>query len=542
MKNIILIILIFSVLSPLELMSQNFTRKDSLMGSVTAERAWWDLLHYEIDVSVDVQNKAIEGQNIIKYKVLKPCQYLQIDLQSPMKILSIRQNGEPLTYTKEYNSYRVKLTKNQKEGDLNEIMVQFSGKPPVALNPPWDGGFVWKKDNNQNDFIANANQLLGSSSWIPTKDHPYDEPDEGMEIKITASKELVSVSNGRLVNVVNNAEPTKTYQWKVVNPINGYGININMADYAHFSEIYKGEKGSLDCDYYVLSYNLEKAREQFKQVPKMLEAFEHWFGPYPFYEDGYKLVEVPYLGMEHQSSVTYGNGYQNGYLGKDLSDTGNGLKFDFIIIHESGHEWFANNLTNKDVADMWLHEGFTTYSEVLYLDYHFGSEAGNAYLIGYRNKAANARPITGIYEVNQSGSGDMYMKGAAIIHTLRQMINNDEKFRTILRGLNKDFYHQTVSSAQIENYFTEKTGLDLHLFFDQYLRGIDIPILQFKVKDRTLSYRFRKVVPGFSIPVKFLVNDQEVWLTPTETWQSHQLNSVNAKVIIDENFYVMPKG
>ena len=540
MKKTNLISFVCLLLFPLALLSQEFSRKDSLRGSITEERAWWNLLHYAIEAKPDISNKSISGKNTITYKVLKEYQTMQLDLQEPMKILDITQEGQKLSYTKEFGAYFVKLIKKQMPGEINEITVTFGGSPPESRKPPWDGGFVWKKDLNNNDFVANANQGIGTSSWLPSKDHPYDEPDEGMEIKIMTPHELISVANGRLIAVSNGPGPLKTFHWKVINPINGYGININMADYVHFNETYKGEKGDLDCDYYVLSYNLEKARNQFKQVPKMLEAFEYWFGPYPFYEDGYKLVETPYLGMEHQSSVTYGNAYENGYLGRDLSSTGYGLKFDFIIIHESGHEWFANNLTNNDVADMWIHESFTSYSEALYLDYHFGTEAGNAYCIGHRKKAANKNTIAGVHGVNKSGSGDMYMKGAGMIHTLRQIVNNDKKFRSILRGLNRDFYHQTLSGADVENYFMEKMGLDLHAFFDQYLRTVDIPVLEYRIKRGVLSYRFTQVVQDFSIPVKFHINDKEVWLSPSEEWQTYALPAKKASVKVDENFYVIP--
>jgi len=345
--------------------AQKYERKDSLRGSITKERAWWDLLHYNIDLSYDIDKKFISGQNTIRYRVIEKDSELHIDLQEPMKIKSITQDGESVSYRKEFSAYFVKLKKTQQAGSIQEITVAFEGSPLESVNPPWDGGFIWRQDLNKNPFIANANQLSGTSYWLPTKDIPYDEPDQGMEIRITAPSNLVSVSNGKLIKHNSNTNGTDTYAWKVVNPINGYSINMNLGDYAYFKDSYEGENGPLDLDYFVLSYNLEKAKKQFKQVPKMLEAFEYWFGPYPFYEDGYKLVETPYLGMEHQSSVTYGNGYENGYLGGDLSLTGEGLKFDFIIIHESGHEWFANSLTNYDVADMWIHEGFTTYSEAL---------------------------------------------------------------------------------------------------------------------------------------------------------------------------------
>jgi len=518
--------------------AQDFERKDSLRGSITKERAWWDLLHYDIAVNVDIDKKSISGRNIIRYRVIDSAEELHIDLQDPMKITSIQQEGEFLVYRKEYSAYFIKLTKPQEPGSIHEISIDFEGIPVESENPPWDGGFIWKKDKNQTPFVANANQGIGSSSWLPSKDIPYDEPDHGMDMKITSDGDLISVSNGRLIESKVNPDGTGTYHWKVTNPINGYGINMNIGDYVHFNEIYPGEIGPLDLDYYVLSYNLEKAKEQFKQVPKMLEAFEYWFGPYPFYEDGYKLVEAPYLGMEHQSSVTYGNRYQNGYLGGDLSNTGEGLKFDFIIIHESGHEWFANSLTNFDVADMWIHEGFTTYSEVLYLDYHFGTESGNKYLIGFRDRISNSSPVIGIYEVNQRGSGDMYSKGAAMIHTLRQIIDDDEKFRGLLRAINKEYFHQTISSAQLENYIMETTGLELSGFFDQYLRSTKIPEFQYKIKNGKLKYRFKNIVDGFEIPVRAYINDNEVWLHPTKKRQSYDLKTEGVKFRLDDNFYI----
>ena len=538
MRKILFYCLYLILLLPTVLFSQKFEKQDQVRGAVTPERIWWDLLHYNIEVQPDIELKSISGKNTIRYKVLKEYQQMQIDLQAPMRILSVRQDGKNLAFNRKFGAYFIDLQKKQSPGDLNELQIDFSGTPPEAGNPPWDGGFVWQKDQNNKDFIANANQLLGSSSWLPSKDHPYDEPDQGMDMRIKVPKELMAVSNGRLMEVSDQPGKAMNYHWKVVNPINGYGININIADYQHFSESYQGEKGSLDCDYYVLPYNLEKAKAHFKQVPKMLEALEHWFGPYPFYEDGYKLVEVPYLGMEHQSSVTYGNGYQNGYLGTDLSSTGNGLKFDFIIIHESGHEWFANSLTNDDVADMWIHEGFTTYSEVLYLDYHYGTKAGNEYLIGYRDRALNLAPVIGTYGLNQRGSNDMYIKGAAMIHTLRQVIDDDEKFRNILRDMNKEFYHQTLSSAELEAFLINKTGLQLQGFFDQYLREIKIPTVHIKIKKGKLYYRFKDIVKNFSIPVKFIVNGEAVWLQPTKKWKSHALAAPNASVSIDENFYL----
>jgi aminopeptidase N len=367
----------------------------------------------------------------------------------------------------------------------------------------------------------------------------YDEV-ESMRISVTVPSHLMDVSNGRLESIEDHGA-TKTYNWFVDNPINNYGVNVNIGDYAHFSEVFDGEKGPLDMDYYVLKYNLEKAKKQFTDAPKMMKAFEYWFGPYPFYEDGYKLVEVPYLGMEHQSSVTYGNQFKQGYLGRDLSATGWGLKFDFIIIHESGHEWFANNITDIDIADMWIHESFTNYSENLFLDYYYGKKASSEYVIGLRKTIGNKTPIIGKYNLNSEGSGDMYNKGGNMLHTLRQLIDNDKKWRSILRKMNKTFYHQTVTTAQIEDFLSNETGFDLVPFFNQYLRGIKIPTLEYKIENNTLEYRWTNVVSNFKMPLKTILNGKEKWIYPTENWNEIILNSNAHTFVIDENFYVFNK-
>ncbi len=518
--------------------AQKFSRQDSLKGSITKERIWWDLQHYNLKVSVDPEKQSIYGSNLIQYRVINGYQVLQLDLQTPMKILKIIQDDKNLKFTSEGNAHFIQLAKKQIPGNEESIEVFFTGIPRIAKNPPWDGGITWEKDKNKNYFIASSNQGIGASVWWPCKDHPYDEPDKGVCTSVTTPENVMDVSNGRLINEIDNQNGTKTFQWEVKNPINSYGININIADYVHFSEIYKGENGDLDCDFYVLPYNLQKAKIQFKQVSKMLKAFEHWFGPYPFYEDGYKLVEVPYLGMEHQSSVTYGNQYKNGYLGRDLSKTGLGLKFDFIIIHESGHEWFANSITNIDVADMWIHEGFTTYSEVLYVDYHFGKEAGNSYCIGIRNNITNDKPIIGPYSVDKNGSNDMYPKAANMIHTYRQIIDNDEQFRSVLREMNRKYYHKNVTSVEIEYFLNKQTKTDLSSFYDQYLRTTKIPVFEYKLKENSLKFRFNNIVKGFEIPVKVYINGNEKWIVPNKKWQSILIQENITNFKIDPNFYL----
>ena len=514
------------------------SRQDTLRGSITPERAWWDLIYYHLDIKVEPDKKYISGSNTVGYKVLKSNKVMQIDLQKPMNITSITSKNKELKFTREGNAYFVELRKKQKKGDVNYIKINYEGFPKEAIRAPWDGGLSWKKDENDSHFIATSCQGLGASVWWPNKDHMYDEVDS-MLISVNVPKNLTNVSNGRLKKITELDDDTRTFDWFVANPINNYGVNINIGDYVSFSEVYKGEKGDLDIDNYVLSYNLEKAKEQFKQVPMMIEAFEHWFGPYPFYEDSFKMVEVPYLGMEHQSSITYGNKFQNGYLGRDLSGSGWGLKFDYIIIHEGGHEWFANNITYKDVADMWVHEGFTCYSENLYVDYFFGKEASAEYVIGTRRGISNKKPIIGEYDVNREGSGDMYSKGANLLHTIRQLTNNDELWRQTLRGLNEEFYHSTVTTKEIEEYISKSIGMDLSKVFDQYLRDYRIPIFEYDINNGELSYRWNNVIDGFDMPVEVKIDGETKLLQPTNKFQ--KLKIKNLYVNVDKDYYVYSK-
>ena len=510
-----------------------FTKQDTLRGSVTPERAWWDLTYYHLDIAVDLDNKFIKGSNTIEYKVLEPNKKLQVDLQSPLKITKVEQNGKELTFSSEGSAHFINLIEKQRKGKINSVKVYYEGNPKEAVRAPWDGGLSWTRDSNGKHFAATSCQGIGASIWWPNKDHMYDEVDS-MLISVNVPKGLMNISNGRLTKI-EEFEDTNTYHWYVSNPINNYGVNINIGDYVEFSEVYDGEKGKLDMIYYVLRDNIERAKTQFKDAVKMMDAFEYWFGPYPFYEDSFKIVEVPYLGMEHQSSITYGNKYMKGYLGRDLSRTGWGLKFDYIIIHEAGHEWFANNITYKDIADMWIHESFTTYSENLFLDYHYGKEASSEYVIGTRAGISNSAPMIGPYGVNQRGS-DIYSKGANVLHTIRQIANSDEKWRMILRGLNKDFYHQTVETKQIENYISDKMGYDLSTFFDQYLRTTNIPVFEYKLNDGLLEYKWTNVVDGFKMPIELFVGDEKIRLNPTQEIKS--INVKSEKIRLDKNYYV----
>ncbi len=521
---------------------KTFSRQDSLRGSIGPERAWWDVLHYEVNVKPDFNSQSLSGRTTITYKVLpgQRSDYMQIDLQQPLHIDSIFYNKKlyinypAKPYYQEGNVWHIPLPRMQ-PGSIHTITLVYSGYPTVAKNAPWDGGWIFKKDQQGRPWMSAAVQGLGASAWYPCKDHQGDEPDNGATLKVTVPANLVAVGNGRLKAKL-PGDNFNTWVWEVKNPINNYNIIPYIGHYVNWSDTLQGEKGKLDLNYWVLDYELEKAKKQFEQVKPTIRAFEHWFGPYPFYEDGYQLIQSPHLGMEHQSAVAYGNGFKNGYLGRDLSGSGWGLKWDFIIVHESGHEWFANNITTKDIADMWIHEGFTNYSETLFTQYHYGLEAGNAYVQGLRKNISNDKPMTGVYGVNQEGSGDMYYKGANLVHTIRQVINDDEKFRSILRGLNKDFYHQTVHSWQVENYISEKSGIDFSKVFEQYLKTTQIPELELKAEGETLKFKWTNCIPGFDMPVK-LTNGE--WIRPTTAEQKIKWEGKDfSGVTVDPNFYV----
>lgn len=514
------------------------TKVDTLKGSNTEFRNFWDVKKYDIVLEPNFEAKSIKGSNKISLTIDKDIlnPVFQIDLQSPMKADKITASF-PIADKKVDGDFIFISTKKKfKKGEKYTIDIDYSGNPVIAKHAPWDGGWMFTQDKNGNPWMTAADEGIGASIWLPVKDIWSDEPDNGITFKIITPKDLVGVGNGKLIKEENLGDK-KSWLWEVKSPINDYSIIPSIGKYVNFKDTFDGEKGKLELDYWVLDYNLDKAKKQFEQVKPMMKAFEYWFGPYPFYEDSYKLVESPHLGMEHQSNVAYGNKYQNGYLGRDLSGTGIGLKWDYIIIHETGHEWFANNITAKDQADMWIHESFTTYSETLFVDYVFGKADGNKYLQGLRGNIQNDKPIIGTYGIRNEGSGDMYPKGANMIHTIRQVINNDEKFRQILRGLNKDFYHQTVTASQIQNYFSEKSGIDLKSIFDQYLTTIKIPTLEYKQNGNQLTYKWTNVVPNLKLPIR-LADGQE--LKPTEQNQTTTLKS-DKPVEFNKNYYIYTK-
>ncbi len=515
-------------------------RAVELRGTVTPERAWWDLQRYDLKIEVDPEARTIVGTNEMTFVPTSLGKRLQIDLQAPLKIEWVKAGERELKFAREGNAYFVEFESDLNVGTVSAITVKYSGKPRVAKNPPWSGGVSWQKDKNGFHFIATSCQGIGASVWWPNKDHGYDEPDEGMSIQITVPEDLVAVSNGRLKKKLHDQEnQTRTFLWEVTNPINNYGVNMNIGNYVSFSETFSGEGGDLDVDYWVLDHQRETAKKHFKEAPRTLRAFEHWFGQYPFYEDSYKLVVVPYLGMEHQSSVTYGNGFKNGYRGRDLSATGVGLKFDFIIVHESGHEWFGNNISMKDAADMWIHESFTNYSENLFVEYHFTEKEAQDYVLGCRKLVKNDRPIIGEYNVNGRGSsGDMYYKGGNMLHAIRHTINDDNKWRSILRGLNKKFWHQTVGTNEIESYISQESGIDFDLFFDQYLRTTKIPVLNYQVDGNRLDYQYQNVVPGYDYPLRVQINGEVVSIKPTEELQTLLRDEAIETFEVDRNFFV----
>ena len=515
------------------------TRQETLRGTITPEREWWDLLHYDLAVQFMPATRSIKGSNVITFKAIKPGTRMQIDLQEPLNITKVVHNGTDLKFEREGNVFWITFDKEVAQGVEDKISIFYGGTPKAAKNPPWDGGITWGRDDMGDWFINTTCEGIGASIWWPNKDIGYDEPDRGMNIAITVPEELVAVSNGRLEKTDHDvAGKTKTYHWKVVNPINNYGVNANIGNYVNWSETYDGLGGKLDINYWVLPHQKAQAMKTFKEVPRMLKAFEHWFGKYPFYEDGYKLATVSYPGMEHQSSVTYGNYFRNGYRGRDVSFTGIGFKFDFIIVHESGHEWFGNNISMKDAADMWIHEGFTNYSENLFVEYYWGKQAGSDYVIGSRKNIENDAPIIGTYGANREGSGDMYYKGGNMLHTIRQVVNDDEKWRAILTGLNTDFWHQSVTTQQIESYMSQKAGIDLSKVFDQYLRTTQIPLLRFKKEGKQLSYKYDRVVPGFAMPIRVLINGKPVSITPTESVQTMTSPEEIKTFEVDRNYYV----
>lgn len=514
-----------------------YTRADTLRGAFdTPGRAWWDVTYYDLDVRVSPSDSTVRGSNTIRYRVLEPGRELQIDLMVPLEVDSMVQDGQRLQFRRDGNAFFATVASAQPRGAEKSVTIWYGGRPRIAPRPPWDGGITWAADSLGRPWVVTTVQGLGASVWWPNKDTQADEPDS-QRVAITVPKPLMNVGNGRLRGTTENEDGTITWEWFVASPINNYAINLAVGHYAHYRETYAGEAGELTMDFYPLDYNVERAKRQWVQARSMMQCFEHWFGPYPWYEDGYKLIEVPNTGMEHQSAVTYGNWFANGYRGRDGSGTGLGLEWDFIIIHESAHEWFANNITVKDQADMWVHESFANYAEGLYTECLFGKEDGARYIIGNRRGIRNDRPIVpDAYGVNATGSGDMYVKGGNMLHTIRQVVDDDERWRRILRGMNETFGRQTVMGSQIEAYMSREAGIDLSRVFDQYLRTTMVPELEVRFGGGTLHYRWNNVVDGFDMPVRVTLDGGTRVLRPTPAWQT--LSGASGPLVADPNYYI----
>lgn len=520
-----------------------YSRADSLRGQLTPYRTCYDINYYHLDVQVDIDNKHISGSNLFRFTATTDFDTLQFDLFDNLSVDKILYQGEILPFSREHNAVFVSFPKTITKGKLDSFVVHYSGHPIQATRAPWDGGFDWKTDSNGKPFVATACQGLGASVWWPNKDHQSDEVDS-MLISVSVPRGLINVSNGRLVNTIQLANGYDRFDWKVVNPINNYNVALNIGDYIHFEEHYAGENGPLDVSYYILRENdIEKNRQHLKHnVRRTLQALEHWFGPYPFYEDGYKIIETAHLGMEHQSAIAYGNRFLDGYRGEDRSQSGWGMKWDFIVVHESGHEWFGNNITASDIADMWIHEAFTNYSEALFVDYFYGKEASKAYLYGNRFAIQNDKPLQGPYHVNKSGSGDMYNKGGVMLHMLRTILDDDPKWRNILRGLNSTFYHKQVNYGDIVDYINGATRHDFSKFFEQYVQHRSLPLLDVKFgNDGKVYVRWISEVDNFEMPVHIGIKGNKKKLYPIKNrYQSIEIKGLTkANLDVDTyNYYI----
>jgi aminopeptidase N len=492
---------------------RKFTAADTLRGSDGPFRKGWDVLHYDLAFTPDLKNRSLSGRVAITFLPLQDFQpVMQIDLQKPLTLDSALWNGNRLTFTRVEQAFLVYLPQGAKPSGEQLLTLYYSGVPRVAPEPPWDGGLVWATDSKGNPWVAVACQGLGASVWWPCKDYGADEPDRGVRISGTVSRELLFIANGKLAEITETAgSPVQTMTWEVKAPINSYNVTFYIGAYNRHQEVFQGKSGPLLVTYWFLNQDLERAKEHLvPQTAQMLAIFENWFGPYPFYEDGYQLVHAPYLGMEHQSAVAYGNNFLNGYLGTDLSYSGWGLMWDYILIHETGHEWFGNNISVKDVADLWVHEGFTTYSEVLYVESRFGRRAADEYAQGLRLNIQNDAPVIGIYGVNHEGSGDMYYKGVQIIHTYRAILNDDAKFQDLLHEMNRRFGRKTVTSHEVEMLMQEYAGINLTGFFNTYLRTVKMPQLNYSVRKQRgelqLRLWFTGVEKDFAVPLNLTVD------------------------------------
>ena len=549
----IAILLCLSFLSVNSLFSQlleqkkNFTRADTLRGSLRPERSCYDALYYELKVKVDTVSQSISGSCDMTFKAVSEIRVMQIDLMDSMVIDDITYKGKRLYYTREFNAVFVAFLEPVQTGTEGIVTVKYHGAPVKAKRAPWDGGFVWKHDKNGKMWIGVACEGLGASSWWPCKDHLSDEPDRGMKIICTVPKGLICVANGQDMGHKDEGAWT-TYTYQVTYPINTYNVTLNIGDYVHFEDQYIAADGEkLKLNYDVLSYNLDKAKEQFKQVKPMLKCYERYLGKYPFWRDGYRLVETHYLGMEHQGAIAYGNHFKTGYDGRDYSHIG--LDFDYIIIHESGHEWWGNSVSCADIADMWIHEGFCTYTESLFAECMYGHDTAVKYINAKKNGVGNKGPIQGpYYGVNEEGNGDMYSKGALMLNTLRSVVNNDALWWQIIKGTcDTAFKYKTTNADEIIRYFNQKSGKDLTPIFNQYLKYTSPPkfiysLRKTKGKKYELIYFWLTDVKGFEMPISVSSSTgKQEWLPCTNDIQTRilTLNSVKDFSVNEDLEYIL---
>jgi aminopeptidase N len=496
------IIIFFSLLTLLS-KAQYYNRADELRGNLSPLRSCYDVIFYNLNIKINIPEKSIAGSNTIYYKILNDFDKIQIDLFANMQIDSILHQNKKLTYTREYNAVFIYFGEKQLKNNIDNIIVYYHGKPKIAVRPPWEGGFVWTQDKKGNDWVAVACENIGASLWYPNKDHLSDKPDS-MMISCTVPSNLKCISNGNLINTIPVDNNSTKYVWFISYPILNYNATICIGNYINFYDYYIHDNDSLRLDYYVFDYNLDKAKKQFKQVKPLLKCYEKFFGPYPFPKDGYALIETPFAGMEHQSAIAYGNYYKNGYAGEDYSLLN--LDFDYIIIHETGHEWWGNSLSMGDLADMWIHEAFTTYAEMLYVDCMYGSNKALQYINMKKNYVLNDAPCIPEYNLNKEGSQDMYSKGALMLHTIRNVIDDDKIWFDILLGLQKDFKYKTVNYNDIVNYMNLKSGKNLSKIFNQYLKHKYPPLLHYSLKKQgpnlIIKYKWEETIDDFDMPVK----------------------------------------
>ncbi|ESU24781.1 metalloprotease [Flavobacterium enshiense DK69] len=515
MKNILFSSLLLLGLQ--QVSAQNFTRKDSLQGGLRHERTSFDVQRYDLNIKINPETQSIVGYNDITFKIAEPTNKIQIDLFDNMDVDSIVFNKKKLKYKRDNHAVFIDLNGTMPIKKEGKIRFYYSGKPLIAKNAPWDGGFVFKKDAQGKDWIGVAVQGTGASLWYPVKDTQSDEPDFGASVKVAVPNGLMNVSNGRFLGSEDLKNGYTRWDWEVKSPINTYDITVNVADYVHIHDNYKG----LDLDYYVLRENEEKARKHFEaDVKRMMDCFQSKFGTYPFKEDGYKLVETSYLGMEHQSAVAYGNKYLKGYLGRDNSHTSIGLTFDFITIHETGHEWFGNSVTSKDIADMWIHEGFTTYSEAVFVECTLGYEKALQYVNGQGANVRNDKPIIGHYGVNNEGSGDMYYKGSLMLNTIRHIVNDDAKWWKMILKYSETYRHKIIDTETVVTFFNKETGMNLTPVFNQYLRYKNIPALEVRQNGKNVEIRWKTDVANFVMPLEYTLNGKTTRINTTNNWQS----------------------